>query len=114
MWTTPSMVDNAVAARSAISIVRFKTAPEWITLPPRPISVAVRLSRATLDSVGFVPAERAIGRYISTTIGLADITVKNRLQKGWWRSMKPQSTCPTILGTRDVAVGGRMSEPHSR
>ena len=76
-------VDNAALRRSAISIVQTKTAPQVDnSRPPTPITVQFGINHATLDSVGFVYRNQPAGQFISTRIGLADITAKDiNLQK---------------------------------
>ena len=71
-------VDKAVLRRSAISIVQTKTAPEVENPgPPTPIAVQFGIGHATLDSVGFVYKNQPAGQFISTRVGLADVTAKN-------------------------------------
>ncbi|MDQ2772823.1 MAG: hypothetical protein M3Y54_20255, partial [Bacteroidota bacterium] len=71
-------VDNAALHRAAISIVQTKTAPQVDNpAPSGPISVQFGISHAALDSVQFVYKNAPSGQYISTNIGLADITAKN-------------------------------------
>ena len=71
-------VDKAVLRRSAVSIVQTKTAPEVENPgPPTPITVQFGIGHATLDSVGFSYKNSPAGQFISTNIGLADITAKN-------------------------------------
>ncbi|UOQ98728.1 translocation/assembly module TamB domain-containing protein [Hymenobacter sp. 5317J-9] len=71
-------VDNAALRRSAISIVQTKTAPEVESPgPTEPLTLQFGLNRATLDSVRFVYKNDPAAQYISTTIGLADVTAKD-------------------------------------
>ena len=71
-------VDNAVLRRAVISIVQTKTAPQVDNPgPTTPISVQFGINRALLDSVAFTYKNQPAGQYISTNIGLADITAKN-------------------------------------
>ncbi len=76
-------VDNAALRRSAISIAQTKTAPQVNNSgPPTPIAVQFGINHATLDSVEFVYRNQPAGQFISTRIGLADITAKDiNLQK---------------------------------
>jgi len=71
-------VDNAALRRSAISIVQTKTAPEVNNpAPTEPLTLQFGLNRATLDSVQFVYKNDPAAQFISTNIGLADITAKD-------------------------------------
>ena len=71
-------VDNAALRRSAISIVQTKTAPQVDNpAPTEPLTLQFGLNRATLDSVRFVYKNGPAAQFISTNIGLADITAKD-------------------------------------
>ena len=71
-------VDNAALHRAAISIVQTKTAPQVDNpAPTKPLTVQFGLNHATLDSVAFTYKNSPAAQFISTTIGLADITAKN-------------------------------------
>jgi translocation and assembly module TamB len=71
-------VDNAALRRSAIRIVQTKTAPEVESPgPTEPLTLQFGLNRATLDSVAFVYQNDPAAQFISTRIGLADITAKD-------------------------------------
>ena len=71
-------VDNAALRRSAISITQTKTAPEVDNpAPTAPLTVHFGLKHATLDSVAFTYKNAPAAQFISTNIGLADITAKN-------------------------------------
>ncbi|WP_231590725.1 translocation/assembly module TamB domain-containing protein [Hymenobacter terrenus] len=71
-------VDNAALRRSAISIVQTKTAPEVDNpAPTEPLTLQFGLNRATLDSVQFTYKNNPAAQFISTTIGLADITARD-------------------------------------
>jgi hypothetical protein len=71
-------VDNAALRRSAISIAQTKTAPEVDNPEPtEPLTLQFGLNRATLDSVSFVYKNDPSAQFISTRIGLADVTAKN-------------------------------------
>ncbi|WP_210513969.1 translocation/assembly module TamB domain-containing protein [Hymenobacter terricola] len=71
-------VDNAALRRASISIVQTKTAPEVDNpAPTAPLTVQFGLNHATLDSVRFVYKNNPSAQFISTNIGLADITAKN-------------------------------------
>ncbi|MDB5271288.1 MAG: hypothetical protein JWP58_4328, partial [Hymenobacter sp.] len=76
-------VDNAALHRSAISIVQTKTAPEVENPgPTEPLTLQFGLNHAALDSVQFVYKNGPAAQFISTNIGLADITAKDiNLQK---------------------------------
>ncbi|MBH8560507.1 translocation/assembly module TamB domain-containing protein [Hymenobacter negativus] len=71
-------VDNAALHRSAISIVQTKTAPEVENPgPTEPLTLQFGLNHAALDSVQFTYKNAPAAQFISTNIGLADITAKN-------------------------------------
>ncbi len=71
-------VDNAALRRAAIRIVQTKTAPQVNNpAPTAPLTVQFGLNRATLDSVSFSYKNEPAAQFISTDIGLADITAKN-------------------------------------
>jgi translocation and assembly module TamB len=71
-------VDNAALHRSAISIVQTKTAPEVDNpAPTEPLTLQFGLNHAALDSVQFVYKNTPAAQFISTSIGLADITAKD-------------------------------------
>jgi hypothetical protein len=71
-------VDKAALRRSAISIVQTKTAPEVDDpAPTEPLTLQFGLNQATLDSVRFVYKNDPAAQFISTNIGLADITAKD-------------------------------------
>ena len=71
-------VDNTALHHATISIVQSKTAPQVNNPGPvTPISVQFGIKRALLDSVAFTYKNQPAGQYISTNIGLADITAKN-------------------------------------
>jgi translocation and assembly module TamB len=71
-------VDKAVLRRAAISIVQTKTAPEVTNpSPTKPLKLQFGLNHATLDSVAFVYKNDPAAQFISTRIGLADVTAKN-------------------------------------
>ncbi|GAC1367827.1 MAG: translocation/assembly module TamB domain-containing protein [Hymenobacter sp.] len=71
-------VDNVALRRAAIAIVQSKTAPEVNNPgPTKPLTVQFGLNRATLDSVAFTYKNGPAAQFISTTIGLADITARN-------------------------------------
>lgn len=71
-------VDNVALRRSAISIAQTKTAPEVDNpAPTEPLTLQFGLNRATLDSVSFTYKNNPSAQFISTTIGLADITAKD-------------------------------------
>ncbi|MDB5235666.1 MAG: hypothetical protein JWR44_2659 [Hymenobacter sp.] len=71
-------VDNATLRRSGISITQTKTAPEVDDpAPTEPLTLQFGLNRATLDSVSFVYKNDPAAQFISTNIGLADITARN-------------------------------------
>ncbi|MBD2767128.1 translocation/assembly module TamB domain-containing protein [Hymenobacter sp. BT664] len=71
-------VDNAALRRSAIRITQTKTAPEVDNpAPTEPLTLQFGLNRATLDSVSFTYKNAPAAQFISTTIGLADITARN-------------------------------------
>ncbi|MBF9239245.1 translocation/assembly module TamB domain-containing protein [Hymenobacter sp. BT683] len=71
-------VDNAALRRASISIVQTKTAPEVDNpAPTEPLTLQFGLNRATLDSVQFVYKNDPAAQFISTNIGLADITAKD-------------------------------------
>ncbi|MEL5996253.1 translocation/assembly module TamB domain-containing protein [Hymenobacter segetis] len=76
-------VDNAALHRTAISIVQTKTAPEVENPgPTEPLTLQFGLNHAALDSVQFVYKNAPAAQFISTNIGLADITAKDiNLQK---------------------------------
>ncbi|MBF9223850.1 translocation/assembly module TamB domain-containing protein [Hymenobacter ruricola] len=70
-------VDNAALHRAAISITQTKTAPEVDNpAPTEPLTLQFGLNHATLDSVRFVYKNDPAAQYISTSIGLADVTAK--------------------------------------
>ena len=108
-------VDNAALHRAAISIVQTKTAPQVDNpAPPTPISVQFDLSHATLDSVGFVYKNAPSGQYISTTIGLADITAKNiDLQKELvaLNKLTLKNTTFAYAQNKNIAVEERVVNP---
>ncbi|RYE90596.1 MAG: hypothetical protein EOO37_02570, partial [Cytophagaceae bacterium] len=71
-------VDNAVLRKSAIRMVQTKTAPELDDKKPEePLSLTFGLNKATLEDVGFVYKNGPSAQYITTQIGLADVTAKN-------------------------------------
>ena len=71
-------VDNAALHRAAISIVQTKTAPQVDNpAPTAPLTLQFGLNHAALDSVQFVYKNAPAAQFISTTIGLADITAKD-------------------------------------
>ncbi|GAB2852421.1 translocation/assembly module TamB domain-containing protein [Hymenobacter ruber] len=71
-------VDNAALHRSAISIVQTKTAPEVENPgPTKPLTLQFGLNHAALDSVQFTYKNAPAAQFISTNIGLADVTAKN-------------------------------------
>ena len=71
-------VDNAALRRSAISIIQTKTAPEVENPgPTEPLTLQLGLNHATLDSVAFVYKNDPAAQFISTRIGLADVTAKD-------------------------------------
>ena len=71
-------VDNAALRRASISIVQTKTAPEVDNpAPTAPLKLQFGLNHATLDSVRFSYKNSPAAQFISTSIGLADITAKN-------------------------------------
>ena len=71
-------VDNAALRRAAISITQTKTAPQVDNpAPTAPLTVQFGLNRATLDSVAFTYKNDPAAQFISTTIGLADVTAQN-------------------------------------
>ena len=71
-------VGNAALRRSAISIVQTKTAPELKSPgPTAPLTLQFGLNHATLDRVAFTYKNSPAAQFISTNIGLADITAKN-------------------------------------
>jgi len=71
-------VDNAALHRAAISIVQTKTAPQVDNAAPiQPLTVQFGLHHATLDSVAFSYKNGPAAQFISTNIGLADVTAKN-------------------------------------
>ncbi|GAA3975579.1 translocation/assembly module TamB domain-containing protein [Hymenobacter antarcticus] len=108
-------VDNATLRRSAISIVQTKTAPEVDNpAPTEPISVQFGINHATLDSVGFVYKNAPSGQYISTNIGLADITAKNiDLQKELVAldKLTLKNTTFAYAQNKDIAVEERVINP---
>lgn len=108
-------VDNATLRRAAISIVQTKTAPEVDDpAPTEPISVQFGLNRATLDSVGFVYKNAPSGQYISTNIGLADITADNiDLQKEVvaLNKLTLKNTTFAYAQNQDVPVEERVVNP---
>ena len=70
-------VDNAALRRASISIVQTKTALEVDNpAPTEPLTLQFGLNRATLDSVQFVYKNAPAAQFITTNIGLADITAK--------------------------------------
>lgn len=71
-------VGNAALRRSGISIVQTKTAPELKSPgPTAPLTLQFGLNHATLDRVAFTYKNSPAAQFISTNIGLADITAKN-------------------------------------
>ncbi len=71
-------VDKAALHRAAIRIVQTKTAPEVDNpAPTAPLTVQFGLNQATLDQVSFAYKNDPAAQFISTNIGLADITAKN-------------------------------------
>ncbi|GAB3288716.1 translocation/assembly module TamB domain-containing protein [Hymenobacter humi] len=71
-------VDNAALRQASISITQTKTAPEVDNpAPTEPLTLQFGLNRATLDSVAFTYKNNPAAQYISTNIGLADITARN-------------------------------------
>ena len=71
-------VDNAALRRSAISITQTKTAPQVENpAPTTPLTVQFGLKHATLDRVAFTYKNAPAAQFISTNIGLADITAQN-------------------------------------
>ena len=108
-------VDKAALHRAAISITQTKTAPEVDNAAPiTPISVQFGINQATLDSVGFVYKNAPSGQYISTTIGLADITAKNiDLQKELVAldKLTLKNTTFAYAQNKDIAVEERVINP---
>ncbi|OGX88005.1 translocation/assembly module TamB domain-containing protein [Hymenobacter glacialis] len=108
-------VDNATLRRSAISIVQSKTAPEVDNpAPTEPISVQFGINQATLDSVRFEYKNAPSGQYISTSIGLADITAKNiDLQKELVAldKLTLKNTTFAYAQNKDIAVEERVINP---
>ena len=108
-------VDNAALHRAAISIVQTKTAPQVDNpAPAGPISVQFGLNHALLDSVGFVYKNAPSGQYISTNIGLADITAKNiDLQKELVAldKLTLKNTTFAYAQNKDIAVEERVVNP---
>ena len=71
-------VDEAALHRAVISIVQTKTAPQVDNpAPTKPLTLQFGLNHATLDSVAFSYKNSPAAQFISTTIGLADITARN-------------------------------------
>jgi len=71
-------VDKAALRRASISIVQTKTAPEVNNpAPTEPLTLQFGLNRATLDSVAFTYKNDPAAQFISTRIGLADITARD-------------------------------------
>ncbi|WP_216679766.1 translocation/assembly module TamB domain-containing protein [Hymenobacter siberiensis] len=108
-------VGKAALHRSAISIVQTKTAPQVDNpAPSTPIEVQFGINQATLDSVGFVYKNAPSGQYISTTIGLADITAKNiDLQKELVAldKLTLKNTTFAYAQNKDIAVEERVVNP---
>jgi len=71
-------VDNAALRNAAVAMVQDKTAPEVENPgPTEPLTLQFGLNKATLDNVSFSYKNNPAAQFISTTIGLADITSKN-------------------------------------
>ncbi|MCC3153749.1 translocation/assembly module TamB domain-containing protein [Hymenobacter sp. BT770] len=71
-------VDNVALRRASIAIVQTKTAPEVDNpAPTEPLTLQFGLNKATLDSVAFTYKNNPAAQFISTNIGLADITARN-------------------------------------
>ncbi|MGY3090753.1 translocation and assembly module TamB [Hymenobacter sp. UYAg731] len=108
-------VDKAALHRAAISITQTKTAPQVDNAAPTtPISVQFGINQATLDSVGFVYKNAPSGQYISTNIGLADITAKNiDLQKELVAldKLTLKNTTFAYAQNKDIAVEERVVNP---
>ena len=95
--------------------MQTKTAPEVDNpAPTEPISVQFGINHATLDSVGFVYKNAPSGQYISTNIGLADITAKNiDLQKELVAldKLTLKNTTFAYAQNKDIAVEERVINP---
>ncbi|WP_345233212.1 translocation/assembly module TamB domain-containing protein [Hymenobacter saemangeumensis] len=71
-------VDNAVLRNAAVAMVQTKTAPEVEKPgPEEPLTVQFGLNKATLENVGFTYRNTPAAQFISTKVGLADVTARN-------------------------------------
>jgi translocation and assembly module TamB len=71
-------VDNAALRNAAVAIVQTKTAPEVEAAgPTAPLTVQFGLNKATLENVAFTYRNSPAAQFISTKIGLADVTARN-------------------------------------
>ncbi|WP_426059449.1 translocation/assembly module TamB domain-containing protein [Hymenobacter sp. B1770] len=108
-------VDNAALRRASISIVQTKTAPEVNNpAPSEPLTLQFGLNRATLDSVRFTYKNGPAAQYISTTIGLADITARNidlRNERVDLTKLTLKNTSFAYAQNEDVPVEQRVVNP---
>ena len=108
-------VNEALLRRASIFIHQTKTAPEVANpKPSKPLTLQFGINHATLDSVGFVYKNAPSGQYISTNIGLADITAKNvDLQKELVAldKLTLKNTTFAYAQNRDIAVEQRVVNP---
>ena len=108
-------VDKAALRRTAISIVQTKTAPEVNNpAPTAPLKLQFDLHQATLDSVRFVYKNDPAAQYISTNIGLADITAKNidlRKQRVRLSKLTLKNTTFAYAQNAAVPVAERVVNP---
>ena len=108
-------VDNAALRRSAIRIVQTKTAPQVDNpAPTAPLTLQFGLNRATLDSVSFGYQNGPAAQFISTNIGLADITAQDidlRRQRVSLTKLTLKSTTFAYAQNEQVPVARRVVNP---
>lgn len=108
-------VDEAIVRRAGIAIRQTKTAPEVEAPGPTPpLTVQFGLKHARLETLAFSYRNTPAAQYISTNVGLADVTARNidlpheRIDLD---KLTLQNTTVAYAQNEDVPVAQRVVNP---